>query len=414
MKHRSVASGFETLTPSLSPNLRRYYSLDIVRAVAACSVALGHLQAYLPAPASVVFDRGLLICNQAIVTLLVGSGKTSAHPGVIVFVVLSGFCIHLPVARNGSRLNRVGFWREYFARRFARILPVYWWGCVLGLLAMLLTRIYGVAPTWLGGEPLETVTLLKKFLFVDPISMKDAVALGNPAIRSVATELWLYILYPAALVGVLGQSWRSQWIRIALLYAISALFLFVPPGPAWAYESVPRFLVWWLMGAAAATEVDHSFRCNDVRRYVRAFAMSLGALIAFNQTPYFRGSYLISVPLLACATASGILLMMTLEHRKRTRATRTARFIAYVGERSYSLYVVHMPLLGFLFLAERFQPWAALHARLGSAIAIVVLALGTCLTYELIEKPSHKWSRSLKGARTDREGHEEIGPVPGQ
>ncbi|MDQ2798826.1 MAG: acyltransferase family protein, partial [Armatimonadota bacterium] len=55
------------------------------------------------------------------------------HPAVSVFIVLSGFCLMLPVVRAGGGTLRGGV-RDYLARRARRILPPYYAALLLSAL----------------------------------------------------------------------------------------------------------------------------------------------------------------------------------------------------------------------------------------------------------------------------------------
>src|SRR6185295_12434270 len=69
--------------------------------------------------------------------LRIGLGwAVGGGPAVVVFIVLSGFLLNLPLARTGELDGGLGgFWR----RRAWRILPAYW--VALGLSAIFVTRI---------------------------------------------------------------------------------------------------------------------------------------------------------------------------------------------------------------------------------------------------------------------------------
>src|SRR5580765_5188837 len=89
-------------------NRSRIAGIDGMRAIAALSVfgchlvAYWHLQGRLPLKLTPLSELG-------------------AH-GVDLFVVISGFCLALPVARSGLVLDSTNF----FIRRAARILPPYY------------------------------------------------------------------------------------------------------------------------------------------------------------------------------------------------------------------------------------------------------------------------------------------------
>ena len=174
---------------SLAKARRRYVSLDIIRGFAAFGVFGGHLVGYLPEGsfplsvlASVVVGMGALF-----------QGPGDVHWGVTVFIVLSGFCIHLPVASAPSLSDQRGFWRVYAIRRAIRILPVYWVACVLGVVAVVATGGQPENAGRLAGQigELSAIALLAKMLVLTPLYLVPGTELGNGALRTVATEMWL-------------------------------------------------------------------------------------------------------------------------------------------------------------------------------------------------------------------------------
>ena len=96
--------------------------LDGLRALAAVYVLLGHalLQVNFSHQRPGVFARGFL------------SIFLFGHEAVDLFIVLSGFCLMLPVARGDGAL-RGGAW-NFFQRRAWRIVPPYYAAMTLSLL----------------------------------------------------------------------------------------------------------------------------------------------------------------------------------------------------------------------------------------------------------------------------------------
>lgn len=123
---------------------QRFLCLDAVRAFAALSVLLSHWgnwTAPIMRPSG-TFDWAVDAAQSFFAKTAGAPG--GLHPGVVVFIVLSGFCIHLPVATDPSRTASVGDWDEYFRRRMLRIAPVYWFASILGIVALFLANRSGL------------------------------------------------------------------------------------------------------------------------------------------------------------------------------------------------------------------------------------------------------------------------------
>src|SRR5438067_7057279 len=112
----------------LRPSFPHLDFLDGLRALAAIYVLLHHAwlqiwEWHLPGP----FTRRLT------------GWLYFGHFGVVVFIVLSGFCLMLPVVRGDGTLR--GGAKTFFQRRALRILPPYY--VAIGLSLVLIVTLIG-------------------------------------------------------------------------------------------------------------------------------------------------------------------------------------------------------------------------------------------------------------------------------
>jgi peptidoglycan/LPS O-acetylase OafA/YrhL len=99
----------------------RFYTIDIIRGLAALSVLLTHWGGLTEKYAD-QFTKKIILILQVPINLIWQGGGT--HPGVVIFIVLSGFCIHLSVEKNIKQIKNKYFWKIYYLRRSIRIYPV--------------------------------------------------------------------------------------------------------------------------------------------------------------------------------------------------------------------------------------------------------------------------------------------------
>src|SRR5262245_56509460 len=112
---RSGSPIHKARTPMRHPSLPlrgRLVSVDMLRALAALAVVISHV----PLGVDETTAHGKLLA----------AGLRMGRLGVPLFLVLSGFCIHLAAARGltrpeGPRADWVGFWK----RRWWRLYPAY-------------------------------------------------------------------------------------------------------------------------------------------------------------------------------------------------------------------------------------------------------------------------------------------------
>lgn len=230
----------------------RLVSIDVLRALAALVVLLNHLPilfTFLPDP----FRFWVII------------PKTYGCVGVPLFVVLSGYCIHVAVLKNKnqtgpSRVNWLKFWR----RRFWRLYPTYFVAMCISL-----TVYYSVgAESYRDKIQNLPVDLLTHLLLIHNLFRDYCVGLGNGPFWSLGMEEQLYALYFIFLLL------RSRFgLRTSLLIALSISLPWSlglrgvfgtstwSPGPGFGVEPfvLGHWMQWpfawwfvWVLGAVAA------------------------------------------------------------------------------------------------------------------------------------------------------------------
>ena len=115
-----------------------------------------------------------------------------AHDAVVVFIVLSGYCLMLPVLRDGGTLR--GGIGTFFKRRARRILPAYYatlfGGTLLGVVVNLAMNSYAFTP-----EIISLKRWMLHILLLHNFSWQHIYEY-NGALWSIATEWQIYFLFP--------------------------------------------------------------------------------------------------------------------------------------------------------------------------------------------------------------------------
>ncbi len=247
--------------------------------------------------------------------------------GVDVFFVLSGYMLaslypRLDIAAGGT----------FFLRRVCRIYPLHLaiMAC-LGLIACLASLRWAHTPYYSPDTFLPVLSLLQVPL--------GRTGWNDPA-WSISVEMICYLSLPLALpvIATIGGR-RCAAIATALLCCDASLLAIA--GPQGVLDSVPQLSGW--------------------------FPIVRGAL----------GFY-------AGCCASRVLALRCFE--SRAWAPLCWRPIVFVGEISFSLYLIHQPILS---LGKRLDPILAGHSAsvlLLPCLGCIVLAL-SILTYRCIEQP---------------------------
>ncbi len=163
------------------------------------------------------------------------------HEAVVVFIVLSGFLLALPVAQS-PEIRVPGGLRAFFYRRARRILPGYYPALLIMpayYAAKELARLAtGTEASW---DRVQSLVLSKDMgvhlLLLQNIS--DTWHFSgdyNPLLWSVATEWWIYFVFALVLVPI----WR-RWGPVAA--AVASIMIGVVPSiiSAMGYPSLAGF-----------------------------------------------------------------------------------------------------------------------------------------------------------------------------
>jgi peptidoglycan/LPS O-acetylase OafA/YrhL len=341
--------------------------LDGLRGLAALYVVLHHAAMLVP-------PAGLAGTALAVRFLL-----RHGHAAVAVFVVLSGYCLMLPVARDPEGRLPGGL-LAFLGRRARRILPPYYVALGLCLLLIVLAPAKGQQAHVLG----HSGTVVSHLLLAHNLDPRWIFRIAPP-FWSVATECQIYVLFPGLLV-----LWRRWGISaavaggFALGYAVATLAL--PLGNPALRQLCPWYVGLFALGmAGAVTTESQRASAGEGRASPGRAGIGIGVVALVFAGSALAGNtdraFMISDPLVGAATACLIVrgtLRSTLEVATPKRPVfrfLERRWAVALGIISYSLYLVHYPLLVLASSALRTRGWAP-----GSRLAVLLLvAAPLCL-----------------------------------
>jgi peptidoglycan/LPS O-acetylase OafA/YrhL len=302
--------------------------------------------------------------------LLLGYGRYA----VAVFIVLSGYCLMLPLAQSGQSELPGGLWR-FMKRRAWRILPPYYAAMVVSLAVILLVPGMGLRNGLYWDAALPAITpgvIASHMLLVH--SLGPWALRIDPPMWSVAVEWQIYFLFPLVLLPLRKRigSFGAAIACVAMGIGCSALlnhWIDAPFSCGW-------FLGLFALGAWAAT-VGFSPLASAARWRNRvpwgALALIL-TLIVMSLTiaqrkswehvsaiRYLRYSAWGSewpMDLFIGLAASCLIIHLT-GKATQSDSLRRSRLLAFfempalttLGAFSYSLYLIHAPLLSLMELA---------------------------------------------------------------
>jgi peptidoglycan/LPS O-acetylase OafA/YrhL len=322
-------------------------------------------------------------------------GLSGGYIGVDVFFVISGFLITAHLLGTFARKGRIDF-GDFYARRIRRILPA---SLVVLLLSVAASLIF-VPPLLLPPimrDALLTGLYVPNFAFAN--RSIDYLSDPNPSIFqhywSLGVEEQFYLLWPAILVVaflLFRKSRRGLLIALVVTFLISlALSLFLTSrSQPWAFFMMPtRAWEFAIGGLVAYLMTSTHFELKPRWGAVVGWSGLVGVIacaIGYDDATVFPGTAAI-FPVFASALV--ILGGSTTPAARTAGALLSIRPMVSIGALSYSIYLVHWPILMIPQIVSSDQRDLPLAATLGLALVSVPLAW---LLYRFVEEPARSWS----------------------
>lgn len=321
--------------------------LDTIRFICALWVVIGHLGT---PPILLGIDK-----SQPLFWFLNGlyNNLFNGPPAVIVFFVISGFCIHFA----HSETLRISSHPRYFLRRYLRILI-----------------------------PMACAAFIAHQMNVSLTLFQDSI------LWSLLAELIYYTLYPGLLY--LRRSLGS-WMPLIVISFVAGLLLASTDPRALNYPSFGPQLNWllglpcWLLGCQVAEQC-----LVPSERQTQWFSIWLwrtGILLLSMVCNVLRFHSPIGYPwtLNFFAIAASFWLLREITYYQTNPTSRT---LEWAGSWSYSLYLAHVPAIVALKQLEFLSGIPPLANWLITMSFILATSIGFAI---LVEYPSHRLARIL-------------------
>jgi peptidoglycan/LPS O-acetylase OafA/YrhL len=314
------------------------------------------------------------------------------HMAVAVFIVVSGFSLALVPLHNGESLpGGVG---RFVQRRAWRILPAYWAALVVSVIvtALLLQPDLGAGAVGKG-------------FVVHGLLLQDVIGSQSPngAFWSIAIEWQIYFVFPLIL---LLARWTSLG-KAVLLTALAVLAAHFVAGMGGPFEKIdgltPQFLALFALGVLAVRLGSENLTATHRRGLgtLAAAAFVAFAFLAATQGSEWMVARFFWMDLLFGLGVACALAVMYSGGSAPARSLLTSPGALWLGLFSYSIYLVHAPIVGILdkygFGAMGLPPLAAFGLMLAVGLPLI---LGLCYAFHLAFEAPFLRNRSLGALRT--------------
>ncbi len=356
-----------------------------LRGIAAMSVFLGHVGGQ--AKNGILTDWGLDVRWFSLFNW--------GYQAVLLFFMLSGFILNwVYVGRD-----RPIVWSSYLRARIGRIMPLYYLTLLPFLTPLSFYAIWGHKPEVLTGNP--AITLLTNFTMVSGVLFGWRETLNSPA-WSISVEFFCYLfVFPLLVLLVTRCADRRGIGFLSAVLALAATWWManykIPPLHVGDFEWQSRFLAKGILGFAAGF-----FLCSVFRRipafilrfpFIDAVLIGVVMVLVLTRQGGLPDQYLLyAFPALILFSAydSGIITGI-LKHR----------VFQWLGERSYSIYLWHILVMGWIvFLIrigkEHFSASLLGHGLINLAVLLAVVLGLSDLSYRYFEMPCRDWIRKRR------------------
>lgn len=354
------------------------------------------------------FAAGIVVLyhayNQA--AILFGAGKDRLSFGAIgvdIFFILSGFVMMLVSERREEKAI------NFFSRRLLRIIPVYW--CMIALY---------VASDIIFG-PFGFFRSVQQVLY----SLALWAPVHEPPVIGVAWtlrfEFTFYVCFAIALV--ISHQYRGQLAAFGLLVVLALLHYYTGHHPVleqtrnWSgafYEfiyGIALYCIW--KGNGAFNPIRSLGAPCSLAVILFAVGLSCIFLLSFGIggpfVPHFYEKQLAwGLPALI------VFFCWFWTLSRNTLSGNAERLLLHYGDASFTLYLIHFPVLAALRTASILQPAWQFIGPIGYTVVAVISSFALAsLFYMLVERPLLKYLKNLFGRqhRAQKVARKTIGSV---
>ncbi|GEN62530.1 acyltransferase [Acetobacter oeni] len=407
---RMTSTGLPTVhpLPGNTGNARRLKSLDGLRGVAAFAVMFIHMILFsLPDNSAIpTFPTTISYIIEILILFTPLGLLVNGHSAVLVFFVISG--VALSLSANAGNLS---FYRSFLISRVSRIWPPFAAAlCIAAFLSFLvppgpspfanaeLTRFWKIPPT--------------ADVFIEQILMTGRFDTLDWPVWSLIVEMRISLLFPL-LVWCCIRAPRTTMAAsgaLSIAFVMSTSYVRMTD---WSFTSARAagYVFLFTAGILIARNLDH-IRVHLARltrsQNVLCWCFVL-ALVGIRTSRLWPGMTLDDgIRFYMCATGA-ILLVLLIAAGGRISRLMEHPVPQGAGRISYSLYLLHMPVIGFCL--KRIAPLTTHNTAL--LIGFVISIAAAILARRWIEIPSVSLGKYLVRRFGNTSGRPAISPLSG-
>jgi peptidoglycan/LPS O-acetylase OafA/YrhL len=285
------------------------------------------------------------------------------YTGVYIFFVISGFIIPYSLHRSGYTLRNFG---RFMVKRAIRLYPPY----LISIPITILAANFVLAPLHAGTAiHAGTRQLLYHLIFINDLT---GVPWVNIVYWTLAIE-WQWYVLAGLFFGLLVS--RNSFLRFIPVAAAMVLY-FLCTSDRIVFHTLPMFLI--------GVFVFH-YKIGLMGRW-RLLLLMVAMLWAMRWPTGWTEA--------GISVATGLLIaFVSFRHR----------LADFLGDVSYSVYLVHLPIgVGLICWLSRVLPYASWYLGVLDGVGMAAAVGASAMLYRWLEKPSQELSSGVRFSRADR------------
>lgn len=305
------------------------------------------------------------------------------YVGVDIFFVISGYLITSIVSGQVAR-GEFSF-AEFYKRRALRLMPA-----LLSVLAatslaayviLLPTELVAYAKTLLG-----TVLFASNAVLYNEISYFNAASGTWPLLHtwSLGVEEQFYLFWPVLLIAIVkgGRAWTIASIAFLFAASLAGAVAALPTAPAFVFYMIPTRTWEFVVGAALALGLHP----RSGPRWLRDCVALAGlAAIAFSIKRYASSTPFPGLAALPATLGTAAIIWAGTSGSTWVSRCLSWKPVVFVGRISYSLYLVHWPIIVFAGIV-----FDTKNSAVADAVLLAACFAAAWVNWWLVEQPARR------------------------